>query len=424
MKVVQYHDADEPSWGGGVIAMRRLHGGLRRAGIDSQIVCSFSTLRSPHTHVLRRSRRVEGLLGKLSRRLGLNYIHRVGAFGIKRHPVFWAADVVHVHAHINYLALPAMVRRKPVAVTLHDMWPFTGHCGYSYGCERWKTGCGSCPHLDVAPAVHRDATAAEWRLKRWVYERAPLTVVAPSQWMATLARQGLLARFPVHHIPSGVDTDVFRPLDPQHCRSLLGIPRDRKVLLWLAARLDPSHEDARRKGAEIVPAALQRLPEAIRRHVFLLLIGNGSERVAETAGLPSLSLGFVANDNLKAIAYSAAHLVLFPTRADNLPLVLLESLACGTPMVATRVGGVPEIVRDGVTGYLAAADDVPDFTANVARLLQDGAGREAMGRRCREIAVAEYPLDLHVQRHLELYRSMVGFQRTDMPERRALARPA
>ena len=165
MKIAQYHDADEPSWGGGVIAMRRLRGGLRRAGFDSETVCFFSTLRSPHTHVLGRPRRVEALLGKLSRRLGLNTIHRVGALGIKHHPVFRAANVVHVHAHINYLALPAMVRRKPVALTLHDMWPFTGHCGYSYGCERWKTGCGSCPHLDVAagrsPRRHRRGMATQ-----------------------------------------------------------------------------------------------------------------------------------------------------------------------------------------------------------------------------------------------------------------------
>jgi glycosyltransferase involved in cell wall biosynthesis len=93
-------------------------------------------------------------------------------------------------------------------------------------------------------------------------------------------------------------------------------------------------------------------------------------------------------------------------------------------MVAMRVGGVPEIVRDGVTGYLAAAEDVADFTANIARLLQDDTGREAMGRRCREIAVAEYPLDLYVRRHVELYRAMVGFEPTDTPDRRTLAHAA
>jgi glycosyltransferase involved in cell wall biosynthesis len=418
MKVVQYHSADDPSWGGGVIAMLRLHAGLRRAGIDSQIVTFVNTLRSPHTHLLRRRRRLETLLSKVSGRLGLNYIHSVGTFGIKRHPVFQAADVLHVHAHVNYLALPGMVRRKPVALTLHDMWPFTGHCAQSHDCERWKTGCGSCPHLSAPPAVRRDATAVEWRLKRSVYERAPLTVVAPSQWMTTLAGQGLLAPFPVHHIPHGVDTDVYRPLDPQHCRSLLGIPRDRKVLMWLATRVDPSHDDARGKGAEVVLACLQRLPEAIRRHAFLLVVGKGSEWMAQAAGVPSLSLGFVTSDHLKAIAYSAAHLVLFPSRAETFGLVPLESLACGTPVVAMRVGGVPEVVRHGVTGYLAAAEDVTAFSANVARLLHDDARRKEMGRRCREIAVAEYPLDLCVERHVELYRAMARLEATDTPQRR------
>jgi hypothetical protein len=86
--------------------MLRLHAGLRRAGIDSQVIAFLSTLRSPHTHVLRRRRFVEALLKKVSRRLGLNIIHSIGAFGIKHHPVFRAADVVHVHTHVNYLALP------------------------------------------------------------------------------------------------------------------------------------------------------------------------------------------------------------------------------------------------------------------------------------------------------------------------------
>jgi glycosyltransferase involved in cell wall biosynthesis len=130
--------------------------------------------------------------------------------------------------------------------------------------------------------------------------------------------------------------------------------------------------------------------------------------VAQDAGLPSLNLGFVASDHLKAIAYSAADLFLFPTRADNMPLVLLESLACGTPVVSIRVGGVPDIVRHGITGYLAAADDAADFAAGVQRLLEHDDAREAMGRRCREIAVDEYSMDLHVRRHVDLYRSMAG----------------
>ncbi|MGH7392656.1 MAG: glycosyltransferase [Candidatus Rokuibacteriota bacterium] len=412
VRVVQFHHADEISWGGAIVAMHRLHVGLRRAGVDSQILCSLKTLDSPHTHVLQRPRLVEALLKRVTSRLGLNDIHCVGSFGIRNHPAFRAADVVHIHGthsgHLSYLALPGMTRRKPMALTLHDMWSFTGHCAYSYGCERWKAGCGSCPHLDAVPAVRRDATALEWRLKRWVYGRAPLTIVTLSDWITTLARQSLLARFPIHQIPNGIDTEVYRPLDRGHCRSLLGIPPDRKVLMWLAARLDPAHHEGRRKGADLLLAALRRLPESIRGDVLLLLVGKNGERVAEMAGLPSLNLGFVASDHLKAIAYSAADLLLFPTRADNMPLVLLESLACGTPMVSVRVGGVPDIVRQGVTGYLAAPEDAADFAAGIVRLLEDDGAREAMGRRCRAIAVDEYSIDLHVRRHVDLYRSMAG----------------
>jgi glycosyltransferase involved in cell wall biosynthesis len=412
MQVVHVHHADDVSRGGGVVAMHRLHAGLRQAGVDSHILCSVKTSDSPHVHVLGRRRLLEAALKRVTVRLGLNDVHGVGAFGLKDHPAVRAADVVHLHGthsgNLSYLALPGLARRRPTVLTLHDMWAMTGHCAYSYDCERWRTGCGRCPHPDASPPVRRDATAVEWRLKRRVYHRAPLTIVTISDWITGLARQSLLRRHPIHQIPNGVDTSVYRPLDRADARALLGIPSDRPVLMWLAARLDPQHHEGRRKGADLLLEALTLLPASIRREVFLLLVGKNGGRVAEMAGIPALELGFVASDHLKAIAYSAADLLLFPTRADNMPLVLLESLGCGTPIVSFRVGGVPDIVRPGVTGYLAEPEGAADFARGIVHLLEDTAGRAAMRRRCREVAVAEYSMDVHVQRHIDLYRSVSG----------------
>ena len=392
--------------------MQRLHAGLRRASVDSQILCSLKTTDSPYTHVLPRRRLVEGALKRVTSRLGLNDLHGIGAFAMKHHPAVQAADVVHIHGthsgNLSYLALPGLARRRRVVLTLHDMWAMTGHCAYSYDCERWRTGCGRCPYPDASPPMRRDATATEWRLKRRVYERAPLTVVTLSDWITGLARQSLLGRHPIHQIPNGVDTHVYRPLDRARARALLGIPADRPVLMWLAARLDPHHHEGRRKGADLLLAALGQLPASLRSRAFLLLVGTNGGRVSEAAGLRALDLGFVASDHLKAIAYSAADLFLFPTRADNMPLVLLESLACGTPMVSFRVGGVPDIVRPGVTGYLAEPENAAEFAHGVARLLEDEAGGAAMRRRCRDVAVTEYSMELHVQRHIDLYRLVSG----------------
>jgi glycosyltransferase involved in cell wall biosynthesis len=116
-----------------------------------------------------------------------------------------------------------------------------------------------------------------------------------------------------------------------------------------------------------------------------------------------MNLGYISSDRLKSIAYSAADLFIFPTRADNLPLVLQESMACGTPMVSFKIGGVPDLVRPGITGYLAAPEDANDFRNGIVQLLEDKNLRDHMSQKCRAIAVAEYPLKLQAQLYIKLY---------------------
>lgn len=113
-------------------------------------------------------------------------------------------------------------------------------------------------------------------------------------------------------------------------------------------------------------------------------------------------------DRLKSVAFSAADLFIFPTRADNLPLVLQESIACGTPMVSFNIGGVPDLVRPNITGYLANPEDAEDFAQGIMQLLEDDQLRENMAKNCREIALKEYPLELQAQRYMALYQEILA----------------
>ncbi|HEY9710226.1 MAG TPA: glycosyltransferase, partial [Oculatellaceae cyanobacterium] len=301
--------------------------------------------------------------------------------------------------YFNYLALPSLTESKPAVFTLHDMWSFTGHCAYSYDCDRWKIGCGKCPYLDIYPAIQRDNTRLEWKLKNWVYRRSNLTIVAPSRWLIEQAKQSMLNRFPIHYIPYGIDTEAYQPLDPELCRSLLGISGGKRVLMFGADSLKNS-----RKGGELLLKSLQSLPESLKAETVLLTLGNGGEGISEAVGMATLNLGYLSSDRLKAIAYCAADLFIFPTLADNLPLVLQESMACGTPMVSFKIGGVPDLVRPGITGYLASPEDVQDFSNGIMQLLEDRNLRDRMGQNCRAIALEEYPLELQAQRYIELYQ--------------------
>jgi glycosyltransferase involved in cell wall biosynthesis len=405
MRVLQIHGKDYPE-GGGAVSTYRLNAGLCKAGVHSRIMCQTKT--QPDSAQLPRSPRLERLISRITGRLSLNDIHCVGAFKVKRHEAYTSADIVHFHGihsqFFSYLALPSLTADKPAVFTLRDMWPFTGHCAFSFDCERWKIGCGKCPYPDAPPVMPSrvDGSRLDWTLKNWAYSRSHLTIVALSCRMAEQAKQSMLQRFPVYHIPNGVDTKAYQPLDPAQCRAILGIPPKKKVLMFGAVRLND-----RRKGGDLLIKALESLPRALQEDIVLLLLGHNGETIAQTVKLQALPLGYVTGARLKSVAFSAADLFVFPSRGEGLPNILLESMACGTPIVASDVGGVPDLVRPHVTGYLAAPESSEGLCAGIVQLLEDQELRQTMSRQCRTVAVREYAVELEVQRHIDLYKKLL-----------------
>jgi glycosyltransferase involved in cell wall biosynthesis len=392
--------------GGAAIAAHRLHEGLLAQGFDSRLLVGESIAGGDRVAPIPRLPSLERPLLRITRPLGLNYLNILGSFVIPRHPFFRNAEVLHLHnlhsGYFNYLALPMLCGDKPTIFTLHDMWSFTGHCAYSYECDRWKVGCGRCPHPETYPAVERDSTRLEWRIKRWIYSRSQLTIVTPSRWLAEQARQSMLNRFPIHHIANGIDIEAYQPLDPEAGRLALGIPRGKRVIMFGAQSLRDW-----RKGGDLLVKALEHLPPSLKGEILLMTIGDAKETMSHIDGMAVLNLGYVGGDRLKRVAYSAADVFVLPTRADNLPVVLQESMACGTPMVSFDVGGVPELVRHGITGYLARTDDYRDFSKGIAELLADEPMRVRMGLQCRETAMKDHSLELQAQRYIDLYRQVV-----------------
>lgn len=407
MKVLQVNYSDYGNGGGGAIAMYRLYLGLLRASVNCKILSCVKTLASDDSTAIQRQSKLESQIKRVTSKLGLNDIHCISSFKIKEDKFYLEADILNFHilhsGFFSYLAIPSLTISKPAVYTLHDMWSFTGHCAYSYDCDRWKIGCGKCPYPDTQPAIQRDNTHLEWKLKNWVYSHSNLTIVADSSWLAERARQSMLNRFPIHHIPYGIDTETYQPLDPLQCKSLLRIPSGKKVLMFGSVSLkDP------RKGGDLLIKALQNLPESLKGETVLLILGDGGEAIAQAVGVQTLNLGYVSSDHLKAIAYSAADLFIFPTRAEAFGIVLQESMACGTPMVSFKVGGVPDVVRPGVNGYLAVPEDIKDFCSGIVQLLEDQSLRDRMSQLCRAIALSEYPLELQAQRYIKLYRQILG----------------
>ena len=391
---------------GACIAAYRLHQGLLKKAINSRLLVGKVNISDEKISSIPDKYPIATKLNYLMSHFGLNYLTILSTFDIPKHKFYQEADILHFNnilgGYFNYLGLPSLIREKPTIITLHDMWYFTGHCGYSYECERWKTGCGKCPYPNEYPPIGKDNTHIEWKLKDWIYSRSKLAIVAPSAWLAEKAKQSMLSRFPIYCIPHGIDTEAYQPLDSEKCRSLLGIPPNKKVLMF--GSLNVSHY---RKGGDLLLKAIKNLPESLKKEIVLLIIGRGGETISKAVDIPMINLGYINSDRIKSIAFSAADLFVFPTRADNLPLVLQESMACGTPIVSFKVGGVPDMVRQGITGYLAEPENAEDFSNGIIQLLEDKELRESMSQNCRAIVLKEYPLELQAKRYIELYSKIL-----------------
>ncbi len=395
--------------GGAGRACYRLHTALRAAGQDSRVL-SFER-RPGEPDVIGAGR--DGALWDLARRLRWRAEWATGLQGLldptrgaldTAH--FREADLVNLH-NLHGFALDALLRidrAGPWVWTFHDAWPLTGRCAFMGSCTAWRTGCGCCTRRTATPAALVDASSLLYRAKARIYRRISPVVVCPSEWLLDLVRQSELTRgFRSLCIPNGVDTGVFRPQDRAAARAGLGLAADERVLLVVARQFA-----SERKGADLLAEALRVLRERVSDEVRLVVAGEGGGGLRERAPYPVIELGHVGSEAELAQVYSAADALVLPTRADNLPNVLLESLACGTPCVSFCVGGVPEAVRPGVTGWLAEPGDAAGLARCLTEALTDDTARRRAGEECRRVAEREYDVRLMARRYLQLYEELLA----------------
>ncbi|MHC1753252.1 glycosyltransferase [Humidesulfovibrio sp.] len=312
-------------------------------------------------------------------------------------------DLVHLHwPNAGFLRLESLpLLGAPVVWTLHDMWPFTGVCHYSGGCQKYLQGCGACPLLASANA--QDVSARVYARKAAAYAKTALHAAAPSHWLAQLARTApLLAGVPVDVVPNGLDTEVFAPQDRTAARAALGLPREGRLVLLGA---DHALSDAR-KGCSALLAALAGHAGPESPPARCVVFGNTPE---QTPAGNALLLGPLRDDRTLAQVYSACDLYAFPSTQDNLPNTVVEALACGLPVLAFDVGGLADLVRHGENGMLvkSPACDMQDF---ITALLNFPKGQQlaAMGRNARADALRRFSLSALGRRHETLYHAALA----------------
>ena len=414
--------------GGAAIAAKRLHAGLLDAHVASTLWHAQHNsevlgegiktapwfqpngpgrsepgawLQTASRHAMGRLRREYFRLGRRRRRGGF-----IPARNPRRTPYLpgvFSGDIVHLHwigKFLDYQSFfSSLPRTIPVVWTLHDMNPLTGGCSHAEDCTGFMQACGNCPIL--ARPSPQDWSFQEFAIKRHSIESHRVHLVAPSLWMAKQAgRSAITQGFPVDVIRNPIDLTTFEPIDRAEAKRRLKIPVDAPCLLYVSHSLK-----SKAKGIDEYLGALSRLRDI--PGLTGLMFGRGSLNVSRV-GVPIHSLGYLSDPEQQRVAYSAADVFVMPSHAETISQTIVEAFACNTPTVAFDVGGIPDLVHDGETGFLARFRDVDGLASKIRWLLERPAERNRMAANGRKMIQAEYSTERSISQYRALYERLLA----------------
>jgi glycosyltransferase involved in cell wall biosynthesis len=312
-------------------------------------------------------------------------------------------DLIHLHNfHGYYLNLDFIkfLERTniPVVWTLHDGWPITGRCAYSFNCEGWKTGCKKCPDLNRYPKTFNDSSALMWEKKREYFslEWNPV-IVCPSQWLADRVKESYLKKYDVVVIPNAVDTEIFKTKDKDFIRKKYSIPLEKKIILFVAANLKDE-----RKGVKYF---LKSLKHVKLENLMIITVGGKIEfnRFIESSNYKIIQLGYIQDKEEISDIYNIADVFCTSSLDDNFPTTVLEVLACGVPVVGFSVGGIPEQVTEDC-GIMVKPKDSKSLGEAINKLLNDDEMRKKFGLNCRKMVLQNYTVEKYRDKYIEIYK--------------------
>jgi putative colanic acid biosynthesis glycosyltransferase len=310
-------------------------------------------------------------------------------------------DLIHLHnIHGYYLNIEMLFdylkrANKPVIWTLHDCWPFTGHCAYfEYaGCDKWKTSCNNCPEKKSYPAsLFLDRSYENFHKKKEIFTGVKnMKIVTPSKWLANLVKESFLCEYPIEVVNNGIDLGVFKPTK-SNFRKGYGI-QNKFLILGVASMWD------RRKGLKYFIDLSDKLEE----EEVIVLVGLTEKQKKD---LPKNVIGITRTNNVAELAeiYSAADVFVNPTLEDNFPTTNIEALACGTPILSFNTGGSIESIDHGINGYVVQKGNVNELLRYLSEIKTNG--KDYYRQECIKSANDFYNKKIKYTEYLQIYSNM------------------
>jgi len=282
---------------------------------------------------------------------------------------------------------------------LHDMWAFCGaeHVAWD---DRWKDGYRSNNRPNHESGLDLNRWTWNRKCKHWVN---PLQLVTPSRWLgACVKSSNLMRNWPLDIIPNCLNLDQWKPEDKNSSREILGLPKDRRYILFGMHGGNAAHH----KGFDLLIESLASLKTSFV-NLELVVFGQMAPENEPNYGIPVRYMGNLNDDITLKMLYSASDVMVIPSRQDNLPNTGVESLACGTPVVAFNTCGLPDIVKHQETGYLAEPFNPQDLAKGIVWVLEDKARLQQLGLNARQHALEHFGNDFVANRYVAIYKKTI-----------------
>lgn len=421
MKVVTLSTKD--SFGGAARVAFRLHEEINKLGIDNMLLVNNKRSNSP---TVRLASDFHDPLNRFERKLmmlGLKYKEQKRRRNWARYPHMQNKilsdialsllknaldkipfDLIHMHwvgeSYVDFTEFESV--KSPIIWTLHDCFSFTALCSYFEDCDKYKTHCGACPQL--GSSKEKDFSYKVFEMKKERYRTLDFHIVTPSKWLAQAASESvLLHKYPITVIPNGLDTEVFSPKDKMEAKKSLSLHTEKKTILFggISAMGDP------RKGGYLLKEALKLLASTPIGDQIELLIFGSEQKENENLDFPAKYLGYIADEDQLCRAYNAADVMIVPSTHENLPNTILESLSCGTPVVAFNIGGNPDMIDHTENGYLAQPYDTVDLAEGIKFCLTDNRSIR-LGSNARQKVLDNFRIEDIAKRYIDLYNKILN----------------
>jgi glycosyltransferase involved in cell wall biosynthesis len=410
MKVALVSETDIS--GGAARATYRVHRALIQSHVDSIMIVN---------HAISQDETVSGpstAFQKLLVRLRLLIGNKISSFQKSANPILHSAawlpsiwlrklnrapvDIINLHwingEMISIEDIPKI--KTPLVWTLHDMWAFCGAEHYAFD-NRYKEGYY---------AKNRPDYEIGFALNQWVWKRKcrawkkPIQIVTPSHHMADCIRKSVIMQdWPVTVIPNTLDLDIWKPVNKAYAKSIMGLPEDKPIITFGALGIDQHH-----KGFDLLKNALKNLANQIP-NLQLVIFGAQAPKDQHDFGFPVHYTGLLSDDLSLRVMYSAADVMVVPSRFESFGQTASEAQACGTPVVAFNATGLKDIVIHKHSGYLAEPFDPSDLAEGIKWVLENARDRH-LSENARQNASEKFSYEVVSKQYIDVYKAVLSLK--------------